>query len=61
VTVAVLLRYQHPVNCNRSNVEDVFTYTVNYLDCVHRPGLKYMQLLESVEGLLLKNEEIVEF
>ena len=42
VTVAVLLRYQYPANCRRSNVEDIFTYTVYYRYCVHRPGLKYL-------------------
>jgi len=41
MTVAVLSLYQYPVNCMSSNVEDIFTYTVNYRYYVHRPGLKY--------------------
>jgi hypothetical protein len=36
-------------------------YKVNYRYYCHCPDLDFLQLPETVEGLLLKDEEMVEF
>jgi len=41
--------------------EGNFTHKVNYRYCCHFPGLKFMQLLEKVEGLPSQGEVMVEF
>jgi hypothetical protein len=51
VTVAMLSRHQCAVNCNSRNTEEIFTYKVNYSYYFHFPGLEFMQLPGTLEGL----------
>ena len=51
VTVAMLPLYRSPGNCKSRHTEGNFTYKVNYCYCCQFPGLKFMQLTESVVGL----------
>jgi len=51
VTVAMFSRYQSAVNCNSRNTEEIFRHKVNYSYCFHLPGLEFMQLPRTLEGL----------
>jgi hypothetical protein len=51
VTVAILSHYQSPVNCSSRNLEGNFTHKVNYHYHCHFPGLVFVKLAESIEGL----------
>jgi hypothetical protein len=51
VTVAMLSLFQSPVNCRIGNAEGNVTHKVKYRYYCHFPGLKFMKLPESVEGL----------
>ena len=51
VTVAMLSRYQSPVNCRSRNTEDNLSHKVNYRYYCHSPGLEFIYVPESIEGL----------
>ena len=52
MTVAMLSHYQCSVNWKSRNVEGNFMHKVNYFYSCHLPGLEFIQLPKSIEGLL---------
>jgi len=47
----MLSRYLSAVNCSSRIAEEIFKHKVNYSYCFHFPGLEFIQLPGTLEGL----------